>query len=217
PVRKQIYRRRAGALRYWMLVHIYLGVVAGLVLLLHSGTRTGGLITTSLYVTFDFVIGTGLFGVVSYIVAPRVMTSIEGEPLLVEDLVARRIELQKQLDDIVQKSQGWLREEIEEKVCGRFLSKAFLIRQLIRRQELKSELAEAREEFKERVTRLATDDERVLLHEAVETAVTMRRVDALIFLHKTLRIWIPPHVIATSLMLALMIVHIVQVVFFSSR
>src|ERR1051326_8284380 len=37
PVRKQIYRRRAGALRYWMLAHVYVGVIAGVMLLFHSG------------------------------------------------------------------------------------------------------------------------------------------------------------------------------------
>jgi Fe-S-cluster-containing dehydrogenase component/CRP-like cAMP-binding protein len=217
PARKQIYRRRAGALRYWMLAHVYFGALAGVLLLLHSGTPGGGLLTTSLYVTFDFVIATGLFGVGAYMVAPRVMTSIEGEPLLVEDLVARRQELREDFDDIVKKSEGWLREEIEDKVSKRFLSKLFLWQQLVRRQQLKALLAESRNEFRDRLTRLATDDEKVLLQNAVETAVTMRRVDALIFLHKILRVWIPPHVIATSLMLALMLVHIIQVVFFSSR
>ncbi len=217
PARKQIYRRRAGALRYWMLAHVYLGAVAGVVLLLHSGAHTGGLLTTSLYVTFDFVIATGIFGIASYIVAPRIMTSIEGDPLLIEDLVTRRQELGTEFEEIVKRSEGWLREEIEEKVRDRFLSKSFLLRQLTTRQELKTLLAESRREFKERITRLATEDERGLLHKAVETAVTMRRLDALILLHKILKLWIPPHVIATSLMLALMIVHIIQVVFFSSR
>ena len=217
PVRKQIYRRRVGALRYWMLAHVYLGALAGVVLLLHAGTHTGGLLTTSLYITFNFVIATGLFGIAAYVIAPRLMTSIEGEPLLVEDLVARRAELREELGGITENSRGWLREEIEEKVSPRFLSKSFLFRQLIRRQELKTVLAEAREEFKERLTRLATDDERVLLQNAVETAVTLRRVDALIFLHKVLRLWVPPHVISTSLMLALMLVHIIQVVYFAIK
>ncbi len=217
PVRKQIYRRRAGALRYWMLAHVYFGAFAGVVLLLHGGTSTGGLLTTSLYIAFNIVIATGLFGVAAYVIAPRLMTSIEGEPLLVEDLVARRAELREELEGITEDSRGWLREEIEEKVRGRFLHKSFLLRQLIRRQELKTVLAESREEFKERFTRLATDDERVLLQRAVETAVTLTRVDALIFLHKILRLWVPPHVISTSLMLALMLVHIIQVVYFAIK
>ena len=80
PLRKQVYRRRAGALRYWMLVHVYVGALAGLILMLHAGTRTGGALTTLLYISFDFVILSGIFGIASYIVAPRILTSIEGEP-----------------------------------------------------------------------------------------------------------------------------------------
>lgn len=217
PLRKQIYRRRAGALRYWMLAHVYLGTLAGVVLLLHAGTRTGGLLTTSLYLAFDFVILSGLFGIASYIIAPRILTSIEGDPLLVEDLVARRNELQTEFDGIAKQSDGWLREEIEEKVAKRFRAFSFLARQVIRRESLTALLADARQPFKERLTRLATSEERELLLRAVETAVTIRRLDALIHLHKLLKLWIAPHVISTSLMLALMIVHVIQVVYFAVK
>jgi hypothetical protein len=65
--------------------------------------------------------------------------------------------------------------------------------------------------------RLATHEERELLLSAVETVVTLRRVDALLFLHRTLRSWIPIHVISTAVMLALMVVHVAQVVFFNAR
>ena len=217
PIRKQIYRRRAGALRYWLIVHSYIGVVAGIVLLLHSGTHTGGLLTTILYLAFDVVILSGLVGVASYFIAPRIMTRIEGDPLLVEDLEARRIELEEQRAEILKKSEGWVRDEIEDRIYPRFMRRGFLWRQILKRQELKPVLAQAREEFKERTARIATDDERELLISAVETTVTLRRVDALLLLHKSLRIWIPPHVISTALMLALMTVHIVQVVFFKIR
>ncbi len=217
PLRKKVYRRRAGALRYWLLVHIYLGVMAGLVLLLHGGTRTGGALTTLLYLAFDVVIVSGLVGVAAYLVAPRIMTRIEGEPLLVEDLTARRQELIQEQEAILQKSEGWLREEIQTKVYPRFLSRTFLWRQITNREPLKSLLAQAREEFKERITRLATDDERELLIAAVETAVTRKRVEALLLLHQSLRIWIPVHVVSTALMLALMLVHISQVVFFNVK
>jgi Fe-S-cluster-containing dehydrogenase component/CRP-like cAMP-binding protein len=217
PLRKQVYRRRVGALRYWMLAHVYIGIVAGVVLLFHVGRHTGGLLTTLLYIAFDVVILSGVLGIISYIVAPRIMTRIEGEPLLVEDLAGRREELQKEATAILEKSEGWLKEEIRDKVYPRFFSRGFLWRQLVSSTELKASLAAAREEFKERTTRTATDDERELLLAAVETAVTLRRVDALLVLHKALRVWIPAHVISTALMLALMVVHIVQVVFFSVR
>jgi Fe-S-cluster-containing dehydrogenase component/CRP-like cAMP-binding protein len=214
PFRKQVYRRRAGALRYWMLAHIYLGAIAGVVLLFHAGTHTGGLLTTVLYIAFDLVILSGVVGILSYIIAPRIMTRIEGEPLLVEDLEGRQKELENEQKTILEKSQGWLKDEIIQKVYPRFMSKGFLFRQILRREDLKSLLAEAREDFKERITRVATEDERELLLEALETAITLRRVDALLLLHRALRSWIPAHVVSTALMLALMIVHIVQVIFF---
>lgn len=217
PLRKQVYRRRAGALRYWMLVHVYAGVVAGIVLLLHSGPRLGGLLTALLYIVFDLVIVSGVLGVAAYIVAPRIMTRIEGEPLLVEDLETRRAELKQQMASLLERSAGWLKEEIRDRVYPRFSSRAFLWRQLWRREELKSLLAQAREEFKPRTTRLATHEERELLLAAVESAVTLRRVDALLLLHRSLRSWIPIHVVSTAVMLALMVVHIVQVIFFNAR
>ena len=214
PFRKQVYRRRAGALRYWMLAHIYLGTIAGVVLLFHAGAHTGSLLTTLLYISFDVVILSGVVGIASYLIAPRILTRIEGEPLLFEDLEARQKELESEQKSILEKSQGWLKEEITEKVYPRFSAKGFLFRQILRREDLKALVADAREEFKERMTRVTTDDERELLLDALETAITLRRVDALLLLHRCLRFWIPVHVVASALMLALMIVHIVQVIFF---
>lgn len=215
PFRKQVYRRRAGALRYWLLAHAYVGAIAGVVLLMHSGTRTGGLLTSLLYVAFDLTILSGLLGVAAYVVAPRIMTRIEGEPLLVEDLEKRRDELRQSTHTIYQKSEGWLKDELRNRVFPRFLSYGFLWRQISRREELKALLAQARQEFKDRTTRTTTDEERELLISAVEAAVTLRRVDALLALHWLLRVWIPLHIVSTAVMLALMLVHIVQVVFFN--
>jgi hypothetical protein len=53
--------------------------------------------------------------------------------------------------------------------------------------------------------------------EAVETTATLRRVDALIYLHQLLKLWLAPHVVSASIMLALMLVHITQVVLFTVR
>ena len=217
PFRKKVYRRRAGALRYWMLAHAYVGAIAGVMLLLHSGSHTGGLLTTLLYVAFDLTILSGLVGVIAYFIAPRIMTRIEGEPLLVEDLEGRRKELRSDIRSIYEKSDGWLKEELRDRVYPRFLSWRFLWRQIWRREELKAMLAQARQEFKDRTTRLTTDEERELLISAVESAVTLRRVDALLALHWLLKFWIPMHIGSTAIMLALMVVHIIQVTYFNVR
>ncbi|MBC7901704.1 MAG: cyclic nucleotide-binding domain-containing protein [Saprospiraceae bacterium] len=217
PLRKQIYRRRIGALRYWMLSHIYIGVLAGIVLLVHGGTSSGGLLTSLLMISFDLVIASGIFGAVCYIIIPRFMTRIEREPLLLEDLQSRREELRAQLVRVSdQPGNEEINHLIRTKVRRRFLGLRYLFRQYIRKEDLNSMLAKARQEF--RVTgdgKSRLDDARLM--EAVESAATLRRIDALIYLHQTLKIWIAPHVLFTSTMLVLMAIHILQVIYFNVR
>lgn len=216
PARKQVYRRRAGPLRYWMLAHVYLGVIAGLVLLLHGGWTSGGLLTSLLMVSFDLVILTGLFGIVCYFVVPRIMTGIEGDPLLVEDLETRRDELRATLAE-TGAGDAQLRAIIDGPVYSYFFSLRYLLRQYFRREELTDMLAGARSVFKTEAKGLSEAQAHRLLIEAIEAAATLRRVDSLIYLHRLLKIWLAPHVVSTSLMLMLMLVHIIQVVYFAVR
>src|SRR6266705_1277088 len=217
PIRKPVYRRRAGALRYWLLGHIYLGVIAGIVLLMHGGSHGGGLLTSTLMVSFDLVILSGLFGLACYLIVPRIMTSIEGDPLLIEDLEARRNELREELAAIAGKADGQMRGWLERNVRRHFFSIAYLLRQYTRREELTTLLARARLQFKAELSALDDQEKRNLLLRAIERTATLRRVESLVYLHRLLKVWLAPHVVSTSLMLALLVVHIVQVVFFNVR
>jgi len=216
PVRRQIFKKRAGALRYWMLAHSYLGVLAGLMLLIHGGTDSGGALTTALMISFDLVILSGLFGLFCYLIVPRFLTRIEGEPLLLDDLKARREELQNEIAEIGSLPSEPLRKLVKEKVVPRFVSFGYLLRQYLKRESLDELLESARQEFKADAAALG-DRERRKLNRAIEAAATLRRVDALIYLHRLLRLWLPPHVASTSLMLALMVVHIIQVIYYAWR
>ena len=217
PLRKQIYRRRAGALRYWMLSHVYIGVLAGVILLAHGGTKSGGLLTTLLMISFDLVIASGIFGALCYLFVPRFMTRIEREPLLLEDLQTRRNELRAQLVLISkQTSNVDLKKVIRNKVRRHFLGTGYLLRQYLRKEDLNVMLADARKRFRSAAEGLSRPDETRLI-EAVETAATLRRIDALCYLHRLLKLWLAPHVFFTSLMLVLMLVHIIQVTYFNVR
>jgi len=217
PARKQVYKRRVGALRYWMLSHMYLGVLAGVLLLVHGGTNSGGLLTTFLMISFDLVIATGIFGAAVYVIVPRFMTRIEREPLLLEDLEARREELRAELVIAADATASpELNKLIQQKVRRRFLGLRYLFRQYLKTEDLPSMLASAREEFRDAASGMSRADD-TRLTAAVENAATLRRVDALVLLHKLLKIWIAPHVLFTSMMLILMLIHIAQVVYFNVR
>jgi Fe-S-cluster-containing dehydrogenase component len=214
PVRRQVYTKRKGALRYWMLAHAYAGVIAGVMILVHGGTDSGGALTTALMISFDLVVLTGLFGIFCYLVVPRLLTRIEGEPLLIDDLIARRSELQGELRDAAASSPEPVKKLVTRAV-SRFLSFGYLAKQFLSRAPLGEMLASASRESQKDAASLASPSDRGRFDRAVEAAVTLRRIDALILLHRTLKLWLVPHVVFTSLMLALMVVHLIQVIYFS--
>src|SRR5262249_14194520 len=216
PVRLQVYKRRAGVLRYWLLSHTYAVVIAGVMILLHGGSDAGGLLTATLMISFDLVILTGLLGIFLYFAAPRLLTRIEASPLLVDDLVRRREELKKDLASAIASASPALKALIERKVLPRLLSFGFLLRQYTRREALGVMINRATGEFKSASSQLEEADRRKL-ERAIESATTLRRVEALIYLHRSLKLWLGPHVVTTSLMLALMVIHIIQVSYYASR
>ena len=173
PIRKPVYRRRAGALRYWLLAHIYLGVIAGIVLLMHGGSHGGGLLTSTLMVSFDLVILSGLFGLACYLVVPRIMTSIEGDPLLIEDLEGRRAELREELAGIVTNCNEQVRGSDRRKAAAAFLFALFyLTRQYLKREELTALLAKARLQFKAEMATLDDKEKRSMFLRAIERTAT---------------------------------------------
>ena len=216
PIRKQFYKRRLGPLRYWKMVHAYLGLFAGIVLLIHGGRDSGGLLTSMLMVSFDVAIVSGLFGITCYFVVPRIMTSIEGDPLLIEDLTTRRNELRETLG-LIDTSDDRLRQLVKVKMRRRFFSFGYLLRQYIKREDFETMLNAAREEFRADADTLPSQELRDSLMSAVETTATLRRVDSLIYLHQLLKLWLAPHVVSVSIMLALLCVHIIQVSLFTVR
>ncbi|HJZ82244.1 MAG TPA: cyclic nucleotide-binding domain-containing protein [Pyrinomonadaceae bacterium] len=213
PLRKSIYRHRAGALRYWLLAHIYAGSLAGIVLLMHGGRHGGGLLTATLMISFDLVVLTGLFGLGCYLIVPRIMTSIEGDPLLIEDLQGRAAELREELAHLNDTSGAEIKQLIA-RIRKRFSSFSFLLRQYFQREQLSSLSARGRLEFRAAIEAPADKTQREQLVRAVDSSITLRRVESLIYLHRILKLWLAPHVISTSVMLILLVAHIIQVVYF---
>lgn len=217
PVRRQIYTKRVGPLRYWMLAHAYVGIIAGILILLHGGTHSGGALTTALMISYDLVIFTGILGIFIYFFAPRKLTKIEGTPLLIDDLKDRREELRKEIAEVGGQGAGPLQSIVKDRVVPRFVSFGFLLRQYLGRKDLDETVKSAKAGFNNERASLTNEKDRQKLDRAIEAAATLRRIDALIYLHRSLKVWLPPHVATTALMLALMIVHIIQVVYYASR
>jgi hypothetical protein len=175
------------------------------------------------------VILTGLIGILIYWLGPRTLTKIEGEPLLIEDLRRRREELYQEIADLTAtaqvsaKSQG--REQAfnttfvksRDRVLDTITSLPFLMRQFVKRESLEELLEATNKQFQSDTKTITDATEREAFERLVRAAATVRRVDSLIYIHRALKLWLPPHVIFTSLMLALLLVHIVQVTYYLWR
>jgi hypothetical protein len=229
PMRRQMWQTRSGSLRFWMLTHAYAGVIAGVLLLLHGGTSLGGYLTASLMISFDLVILTGLFGILIYWLGPRTLTKIEGEPLLIEDLRRRREELYQEIADITATCQTKAKEQNREAdfknsfLKGRDLvldtvtSLPYLLRQYLKRESVEQLLTSVQKEFQGEANRIKDATEKEAFIKLAKAAATVRRVDSLIYIHRALKLWLPPHVIFTSIMLALLLIHIIQVTYYLWR
>ena len=76
-MRKRWYRSTFGTLEQWLQSHIYLGILAFFVLLMHTGGRFNDKIAVTTLVLTFIVVASGALGAVLYMTVPRLLTEVE--------------------------------------------------------------------------------------------------------------------------------------------
>lgn len=84
-IRKRWYRSRFGTLEQWMQSHIYLGLLAFVILLMHTGGRFNDRIAVATLVLTFIVVASGALGAILYVTVPRMLTEVESN-LTVEEI-----------------------------------------------------------------------------------------------------------------------------------
>ena len=95
-IRKRSYRSRFGTLEQWLQSHIYLGVLAMIVLLLHTGGRFHDKLAVVTFVLVAIVVGSGIVGAILYVTVPRLLTEVESE-LTVDEIAEQINQLARQM------------------------------------------------------------------------------------------------------------------------
>ncbi len=72
-VRKRSYASAAGTVQGWVSAHVYLGTALVVVATLHCAVQFGWNVHTLAYVLLCVVVGSGMFGVYTYLAHPRVL------------------------------------------------------------------------------------------------------------------------------------------------
>lgn len=84
-IRKRWYKSTFGTLEQWMQSHIYLGLLAFVILLMHTGGRFNDTIAVTTFVLVFIVVASGALGAVLYVTVPRMLTEVESN-LTVEEI-----------------------------------------------------------------------------------------------------------------------------------
>jgi hypothetical protein len=95
-IRKRSYRSRFGTLEQWLQSHIYLGVLALVILLLHTGGRFNDKVAVATLILVGIVVGSGILGAILYVTVPRLLTEVESE-LTIDDISEQINQLAKQM------------------------------------------------------------------------------------------------------------------------
>ena len=84
-VRKRWYRSTLGTLEQWLQSHIYLGILAAVILFFHTGGRFEDKVAVATLGLVMIVVASGAVGAVLYVTVPRMLTEVESN-LTVDDI-----------------------------------------------------------------------------------------------------------------------------------
>jgi len=191
---------KIGAIRRWLDIHIFLGIIGPLFVILHSTFKLNGIVSISFW-SMVLVALSGFFGRYLYIQIPR---SIRGQELSKEEILQQRMKLEKKLAESYKIDKKEM-EQLENAVAGsvksgfigmifadlfRFFRLFRIERQLMRRKRI------PKKNIKE------------LMKLLTQKALLDRRIVLLSRVHKLFHYWHVFHKPFAVIMYLIMFVHI---------
>ena len=101
-IRKRSYRSTFGTLEQWMQSHIYLGILAMVLLVFHAGGRFNDKVAVATLILVAIVVASGILGAILYVTVPRMLTEVESN-LTAGEISEQLNQLAKQMARIASK------------------------------------------------------------------------------------------------------------------
>lgn len=200
----------ASRVRPFYAAHVVLGIAAVGLVVAHAGVRLAPSVAGALLLVFWIVLATGAFGAIAYGVLPRVLSRLEREGALPEDLPARGRELDERL---FRELSG--KSELVKTIFARLLRpyddrRAGALALMLSGRSLARERERLRGEV--RAILAGRGEDRLQgLDEIIRLVVERRAVRAQRVLQGLLRVWLAPHVVCGAVVVVLLVAHVVTV------
>ena len=214
-IRKRAYRSRFGTLEQWLQSHIYLGVLALVILVLHTGGRFHDLVAVTTLILVGIVVGSGILGAILYVTVPRLLTEVESE-LTIDDIAEQMNQLGKQMARIAsgrsEPFQRIYKQLIDEGRPGWLAGWRLILSRMKTKKNVGSDWAP--------LLRLVPKEEEAELRQML--VVSRQRKELLLRLlfqsryKNVLESWLYVHVPFTVALLVFAIVHVVAVFYYGN-
>lgn len=110
-VRKRQHGRAGASLQGWLSAHVHLGLALAVIATLHTGFQLGPNVHTLAWVLMMVVIGSGVFGMVAYLILPRIQTTnLRGRALtdVLQEVATVDVELRRASRGIEDELNHWV-------------------------------------------------------------------------------------------------------------
>ncbi len=211
--RKRLWLQGAVKLRFWLKEHIYLSIIVTFVIFYHATLKLGGPVTGWLLLLFSLTIVSGLFGWWITKRVPPMLTAMEEEPVIVEDLLELKENYCRRVVELSQGKSETFRRAVSRRLRPEMESWSRMARFIVKRSTLDPELAPFQSKFEAEVKRLP-EVEQADFKRLIETALRINKANAELFLQRVLRRWLTMHIVISTAMAALAVVHIVSVFYY---
>lgn len=166
-IRKRLAYQGVGKLSGWMRAHIHLGVLAAFAILYHTGFHAGGLLTSLLLAFFLLTIASGLLGWWIARNVPPLLTAVEENPAILEELLIIRADCLRGMFELAAAGSPNFRVAVDQYLSKETTSWPRMLRFFRRRSTLAEELPAFLKE-QEQAKNSLTESERGAFQRAAE-------------------------------------------------
>jgi hypothetical protein len=205
--RKRTAYQGVGKMSSWLSAHIYLGIVSAFAILFHCAFQTGGPLSAWLLAFFSLTIASGLLGWVLSRKVPPLLTALEEEPAILEDLLTVREDNFRGMLELARGGSPEFRTLVETRLLKETGSWARMWHFYRRRSTVAEELPAFQKDHDVALGALKPHEHRAF-HRAAEYALRVNKMNAEMFLQRTLRGWLTLHIVTTTVMFGLAAIHI---------
>jgi Fe-S-cluster-containing dehydrogenase component len=194
--------------RIQLAVHLGLGALVPAAALAHAGVRLraapGGALAAALAITVLL----GVLAAIAYRIVPRALTRLERRGTLPEDLAGERDSLEARLYRAITGKNDRVKALLDHVLLPYARARLGPALLVVSGRDLATERLLVRRRIDAALAGRVVDD----IDELIEISVELRALPARRFLGRMLRIWLPLHMVAGAMTVALLVLHVVTAV-----